>query len=425
MPPSAPEIFENLGISLVLGLLVGLQRQHIASPIAGFRTFPLIALLGTLAATFDTTRGDAFGMAAVGFLALAAIVVVTKAYELRRGEGDPGITTEAAILLIYLVGAYLVHGDRIVAIAVGAGTAVLLQFKPELHGLAARLGDEDLRAIMTFVLITCVVLPVLPNTTYDLAVPLNVLNPFEIWMMVVLMVGITLGSYLLYKFLGRDTGLLLGGLLGGAISSTATTMSHARRTRDSAESEHLSSVIIVIASTVVFARVMLEIAVVAPRHFSALASPIAIMMGSSLLPAGWMWLRVRSSTAQMPPQKNPTELRSALLFAVLYAGVLMGLAAAKLYAGGLGMFAVAAISGLTDLDALTLSTSRLVGLPGETGGITASQGWRLIALAGVSNLCFKWFLCLSLGSWHFAARIGLIFAIPAMTGLLLIGLWPA
>ena len=145
------------------------------------------------------------------------------------------MTTEVAILVMYVVGAYLVVGERMVAVAVGATVAVLLQFKPELHGIAARLGDQDLRAIMTFALITCIILPVLPNTTYEVVSPLDVLNPFEIWMMVVLMVGISLTGYLVYKFFGRNAGILLGGVLGGAVSSTATTLSYAKRTRWTAQ----------------------------------------------------------------------------------------------------------------------------------------------------------------------------------------------
>ena len=149
-----------------------------------------------------------------------------------------GATTDVTILLMYAVGALLVTGPIAVAVAIGGAAAVLLQFKPELHGFAQRLGDQDLRAIMQFVLITCIILPLLPHRTIPLPFwpdppygYLNVFNPFEIWLMVVLIVGMSLGGYILYKFLGQDAGTLFGGILGGAISSTATTVSYARMVR--------------------------------------------------------------------------------------------------------------------------------------------------------------------------------------------------
>lgn len=416
--------FEQLGIALALGLLVGLQRQHRQSLIAGLRTFPLITVLGTLAALFDQQLASGGWMTPAGFLGLTVVVAVSMIFEMRRENTDPGLTTEAAILVMYLVGAYVVFGDRIVAIAVGAGVAVLLQFKGELHGIAARLGDEDLRAIMTFALITFVILPVLPNRTYDLVAPLDVLNPFEIWMMVVLMVGISLGGFLAYKFLGTRAGVLLGGLLGGAISSTATTITYARRSQESAEVSRIATAVIVIASTVVYGRVILEICVVAPRHWQALVPPIACMMLASALAAGIVWLRLPRTAEEMPAQHNPTELRSALVFAGLYAGVLLALAAVKTYFGGRGLYAVAVLSGLTDMDAITLSTSRLVGITPEHGGIDASQGWRLIVLATIANLTFKWAMCLAIGRQTFAWQIAALFAAPVAVGGILFWLWP-
>ena len=268
MDASTRLTFEQIAISLLMGLLVGFQRQHSASLMAGVRTFPIISVLGTLAATFDQTQGPGGWLVPCGFIGLVVIVAVGKISELRMEQVDFGITTEVAILLMYLLGAYVVVGERIVAIAVGAGVAVLLQFKPELHGIATRLGDDELRAIMTFVLITCIILPVLPNSTYDLVSPLNVLNPFEIWTMVVLMVGISLGGYLTYKFLGRSAGIVIGGILGGAISSTVTTVSYARRSCASPDASHVAAVVIMIASTVVYGRVILECGVVAGSHFT-------------------------------------------------------------------------------------------------------------------------------------------------------------
>jgi uncharacterized membrane protein (DUF4010 family) len=423
MNDSTQLIFEQFGISLLLGLLVGLQRQRTERPTAGLRTFPLITVLGTVAAALDAGLAGGWVLPA-GLLGLVAVVGVNNLRMTHHADADYGLTTEAAMLLMYLVGAYCVVRDRIAAIAIGAGVAILLQFKPELHGVALRLGDADLRAIMTFALITCIILPVLPNKTYEVIAPLDVLNPFEIWLMAVLMVGISLGGYLIYKFLGRDAGILLGGLLGGAISSTATTLSYARRARESPTGAVVAALVIVIAAAVVNVRVILEILVAAPQHFGRLAAPVAVLMAATMLAAAAMWLRVRNLPADLPQQSNPTELRSAIVFAGLYAGVLMALSAGKTHLGGHGLYGVAILSGLTDMDAITLSAARLVQRGVEEGGIDGTLGWRLIVTATLANLCFKWLICLAIGRAALAWRVGGLFAVSFVVGCVLLWWWP-
>lgn len=425
MDSSVSILFQNLGISLALGMLVGLQRQRTESVIAGLRTFPLITVLGTLTAMLDQACHASGWVLGAGLLAVIATVSVTNLHRLRQATADYGMTTEVAILVMFAVGAYLLFGERVVAVAIGSGVAILLQFKPELHGIAARLGDQDLRAIMTFVLITCVVLPVLPDRTYDLVAPFDVLNPFEIWMMVVLMVGISLTGYLVFKFFGSNAGIILGGILGGAVSSTATTLSYSKRARTDHHSAPLASVVISIASSVVFVRVLIEIFAVAPQHFVQLAPPLLVMMTSGIVAAGFAWWRVQTAPPAAPDQRNPTELRSAILFAALYAGVLLALSAVKTYFDGRGLYGVALLSGLTDMDAITLSTSRMVRASGGSGGIDASQGWRLIAVATMANLVFKWAMAASIGPKTMRYQLAYLFAFPLVTGLLLILFWPA
>ncbi|MCR9295124.1 MAG: DUF4010 domain-containing protein [bacterium] len=423
MNASTQLVFEQLGISLVLGLLVGLQRQHSESLIAGVRTFPLITIFGTMAATLDKGSSAEGWIVPAGLLALVAVVVVTYIFRFQRDRSGLGMTTEAAILLMYLVGVYVVFGDRIVAIAIGVGVAVLLQLKPELHGIASKLADNDLRAIMTFALITFIILPIVPDTTYDLAVPLNVLNPFRIWLMVVLMVGISLGGYLVYKFFGRNASVLAGGLLGGLISSTATTISYAKRTRDNPQAVPLAAVVVLLASTVVYARVLIEIFVVTPGNFVELARPVSIMMAASAVSTAMMFWHVRSGPEEMPEQKNPTELKSALVFAGLYAGVMMALSAAQQLIGPEALYGVAVLSGLTDMDAITLSSSRLVEIGPAKGGIEASIGWRLIIVATMANHFFKGAMCLLIGSRKLAVQVALLFALPLATGAGMLWLW--
>jgi uncharacterized membrane protein (DUF4010 family) len=158
-------VFTNLGIALGLGLLVGLQREHAgASRLAGVRTFPLVTLLGTLCGLLSLAFGG--WIAALAFLSLAALMIIGNVVEYRNGQTDPGMTTEVAMLLMFSVGAYLVIGPREVAVAIGGGVAVLLHWKGPLHQLTSRLGENDLKQIMQFVLLSMVILPVLPDKAY-------------------------------------------------------------------------------------------------------------------------------------------------------------------------------------------------------------------------------------------------------------------
>src|SRR5690606_25876656 len=282
----------------------------------------------------------------------------------------------------------------------------------ELHGIARRLGDDDMRAIMRFALISGIILPVLPNQSYD---PFGVLNPFHIWLMVVLIVGISLGGYIAYKFYGERVGILMGGVLGGAISSTATTVSYSKRTAEAPDAHRVSTVVILIATLVSFVRVLIEILIVAPAQIVPLGLPVGIMMLAAMAATGLAWLRVRQHPAEMPPQSNPSELKPALLFAGLYAVVLIALAAAQRYFSDLGTYAVAFFAGLTNMDAITLSTARVVQSSGSGETMSAALGARLIVLASMSNLLFKWGITIVMGDRRLAWRVGLFFLIPLVT----------
>jgi uncharacterized membrane protein (DUF4010 family) len=350
------------------------------------------------------------------------------------------------MLLMFAVGALVVVGPMPIAIAVGGGVAVLLQFKPELHDMSQKLGDEDLRAIMQFVLITCIILPVLPNHNYDPTiwfqhrVSLDVLNPRQIWLMVVLIVGLSLGGYISYKFFGRDAGTLLGGILGGAVSSTATTVSYARSARHDPIGAQNAAVVIMIASTVMYVRVLVAVAIVSQDFLRTLLLPIFILMLLTLLPALvlWQWTRRRGKGDRhllceapegpfrqkvpvpfsAPEHQNPTQLKSAVVFGVMYAAVLLALAAAKVYWNGQGLYAVAFFSGLTEMDAVTLSTARL----SASDPLVASDGWRMIVIAAMANLISKAGIAGLLGGWRFFVRVTLLFAISMLGGAILLAL---
>jgi uncharacterized membrane protein (DUF4010 family) len=409
----APALID-LAVSLGLGLLVGLQREANKSSAAGLRTFALVTVLGSIVAMMEPKIGG-WGVVA-GFIGMSVIVAVSYHRTSQTAEGA-GLTTEVAMLVMFLVGAFVVLGDRTVAIIVGGGVAVLLQAKGPFRRIMTRLGDQDVRAIIFFALLSLVILPALPDLDFG---PYAVFNAYEIWLIVVLIVGINLGGYIAWKFLGRNAGVLLGGVLGGAISSTATTVSYARRTRAAGNGAAVAVVVIMIAASVVLVRVLIEIGVVAPLLLGVATVPIGILFAVSVLLAFAVWWRVRGSEADMPEQENPTHLRPALIFAVMYAVVLLAVAWARDRYGQSGLYPVAALAGLTDVDAITLSTASMV----KAGRLSPDHAWRVIVLAYISNLVFKTGIVAVLGSRALLGRTAALFAMLAAAGGLLIWLYP-
>jgi uncharacterized membrane protein (DUF4010 family) len=300
----------------------------------------------------------------------------------------------------------------------GGAIAVLLHYKDMLHSFAAKIGARDVTAIMQFVLITLVILPVLPNQVYG---PYSVLNPFQVWLMVVLIVGISLIGYVAYKFFGEKEGAVLGGMIGGLVSSTATTVSFARRTATTPTSAGLAALVIMIASGSVFARVIAEVGVVAPAHFRQIVPPLVAMLVVSIVIAVFLYLHTRDHHATMPVHGNPADLRTAMIFGGMYALIVFVVAATKAEFGEQGLYVVAVLSGLTDMDAITLSTSQLV----NQGRLDADTAWRMIVVASLSNLAFKGVLVATFGNRELFRDIAVAFGVAIAAGGVMLWLWPA
>ena len=405
----------RLAVALGLGLLVGFQRERTERTVAGFRTFALVTLFGAITALLSETLGG--WVVAGGLLGVATMLVIGNLTKLSAGESDPGITTEIAALLMFAIGAFLMLGPPEIGIALGGVVAVLLHEKATLRGLANRFEDEDVTTIMRFVLITLVILPILPNETFG---PFDVLNPREIWLMVVLIVAIGLVGYLLYKGLGERVGTVLAGLLGGTVSSTATTVSYARQSRTGARSAETSTLVILLASAVVFVRVLIEIGVVAPGSFATAAPPLVLLLLVFLVLSAVAWRQGRSGSPEPPDLGNPTELRSALIFGALYAAVLLAVAAAREWFGPDAIYAIAALSGLTDLDAITLSTARLT----ASGQLPPGTLWRVTVLATISNLSFKLGIVAVLGGPPLFRKLLPLYGVGFAVAAALLIFWP-
>ncbi|HKZ68178.1 MAG TPA: MgtC/SapB family protein [Chitinophagaceae bacterium] len=405
-----------LGLSLGMGLLVGLQREYASSKTAGIRTFPLITLTGTvcglLAKEFDVW------ILVAGFLGVISLLIIGSVQKIKDKQEGGGITTEAAVLLMFSLGAYLVFGEPIVAVVLTGVTTVLLHFKTSLHGWVNKIGEQDLRAVMQFVLISMVILPVLPNATYDLY---KVLNPRDIWLMVVLIVAISLCGYFAYKLFGDKAGALLGGILGGLISSTATTVSYSKIAARNITAGKFAAFVIITASAISLVRVLIEIKIVSPSSFMNLAFPLVAELAVMIILTGILSFKQRKGDFKMQDQKNPAELKSAVTFGLLYAVISFLSAAVKDKFGNEGLYVVSILSGLTDMDAITLSTAKMT----EQKSIDASLGWRLILVAFLANLVFKGGIALAIAGKNFAKTIALLFGIAILTGFAILFIWPS
>lgn len=407
--------FHQLIIALILGLLVGLQRQWAESPLGGIRTFPLISLLGTVCALLSEQYG--VWIIALGFSGTVAAMIVGHISKKTRAAAQEhsGLGTEFAMLLMFTSGVLVRVGPIWLAAAIAGILAVILQAKIELHGLASRFTEKEIKAIMQFVLISLVIFPIVPDQTFG---PLAVLNPHDVWLMVLVIVAISLSGYIIYKFFGEKAGVILGGILGGVISSTATTMSYARRSKKSINAIPLNAVVVFIAWTIAYVRLFLEVVVAAPS-FQAVWIPLGGMFFVSALSTLWLWRNSEPNHSGMPSQSNPTELKTALTFGVLYSIILLAVAFSKKYFGNNGLAIVAVLSGITDMDAITLSTSRLV----ETGKLLPKEGWPIIIIACMSNVFFKGAIAGFVGGRAFFKSIFASWLFSLIAGAVILLVW--
>jgi uncharacterized membrane protein (DUF4010 family) len=410
------DIFKPLGIALGLGLLVGLQREWEKHPLAGIRTFTLITLLGAITALLARDFGG--WIVAAGLIGLAGLLI-TGNWLAEDGTDDPGVgqTTEVAALVMFCVGAMLIAGHTTPAVVLGGATAVLLHMKNRMQSLVGRLDAADVRAIFQFVLISMVILPLLPDETYG---PYDVLSPFKIWLMVVLIVAISLSAYVAYRMVGVRAGSILGGVLGGLISSTATTVSYARQCKSNPKLVGTAAFVIVVASTIVLVRVAIEIAAVARGLLPELLPPFIGVFVLMAAISGWLYFRLQQSKAQATEHSNPSQLKPALIFGAMYALVLLLVAFVKDRFGDTAIYAAALISGLTDVDALTLSVAALF----NDERLSADTSWRAILLATLSNLAFKAGAAGVLGGAKLFRIVGIAFGTTFVAGLAVIFVWP-
>ena len=413
------ELVQKFALSLGLGLLVGFQREWTAPHVAGVRTFALLTLFGTLCGVF--AKSVSVWTVPAGLFVTAGLLVLGTIIKWdEEDEETIGLTTHVAACLMFLIGAALIFLPMELPILLGGVVAVLLHWKDPIHWFIGRLEKDEVRAIMQLVLLALIILPLMPNHTLEFD-PYQVLNPFDIWRLVVLICSISLAGYLAAQFLGETASVWLSGIWGGVISSTATTVTFSRQSKNQ-DQPAAATLILMLASTVVFGRVLFEVGLVAPSLVLRFWMPMAALTGlMAAITLGFAFFRPLPEESALDQRKrNPSELRVALIFGALYAVVLFGVAAAKERFGSTGLYAVAGLSGLIDMDAITLSTARLV----VEDQIVADTGWRMIAIGFLSNLLFKLGIVAVLGSRKLLKQVAIVFGLALAGGMLIVLFWP-
>lgn len=399
------DLLLSLCTALAIGLLIGAERgwqerdHEDARQIAGIRTFSLAGLLGGFATLLAGELGSAVWVALL--LALAALAVAGYVSDVRRG-GDQGMTTEIALLMTFLLGSLALTEQRLLAAAGGIVLTLLLSLKDKLHALLKRLTAEELSGTLKLLFISVVLLPVLPNQGYG---PWAFFNPYLTWWMVVLIAALGFSAYLAIRLIGSRKGLLLTAVLGGLVSSTVMTLTLARlreRMPDALLACALLACALLATSALMFPRILVEIGAIHPALLKELALPFAattlVYLGGTLFHA----LRGGRASQEAPDEpglRNPFELLPAMRFAALLSAILLLVEVGRRLFGDAGIYAVALLSGLADVDAITLSLARAA--QGELDPGVASRG---IALAALSNSLVKAGLVVLVGGKRLALQ---------------------
>jgi uncharacterized membrane protein (DUF4010 family) len=396
--PNYTQIAWHGAMALLMGLLIGLERQHSQrgdEPLfAGVRTFPIIVLSGYLSGLL--TRAGFVWVLPVALAGTCAIVVV--AYASKVGGPHKGATTEFVALLAFILGALTALGFLIPAATFAVVTALLLSIKAPLHQLAEKMREDELYAVLKFGIVSVIVLPLLPNRAYG---PLQVLNPRLIWWMVVLISGVSMIGYVLMRLLGARQGVAVTGVLGGIASSTAVTFGLSQKAREAEDPLAKSFALgIVIACTIMFLRMLLVVFVIEPHLAHKLIVPMVlpVVVGAGAGIVLWKQKGARQETKL--DVKNPMELGSAIKFGLVFAVVLFVARAAYQYLGSSGVYAAGALAGLADVDAFTISSAGLA----RQGVLAGSTAGGSILLAGAMNTLVKGGIAAFLGG-HALRRV--------------------
>lgn len=406
-------VLSAIVVSACLGALIGLIRQWTeladgavrSDDFGGVRTYTLWSISGCVATVLGQDHGT---------WVLPVVVAAVAVHQIFGGPARhaPGSTSFAACLITLLVGALVAWEQTQAAALVAAATMVIVGVKKPIHDSMRRFTSEDLRGTLQFVAITGVILPLVPDRAFG---PYDLFNPYSTWMMVVLISGLGFSGYIAMRLLGSRAGILMTSLLGGVASSTASTLAFSRRSKeDPALSTHYAFAVVV-ACTVMLPRVIVAVAVIDRR----LAWTLAPLLGIMTLPAlgyGIWWVvsgAKRSAEVATPALSNPLSLATAIKFALLYAAIVALVKTATQFQWQAGLLPLSFVSGLTDMDAISLSMAR--NHRDQTVALSiAAQG---VLLGAIANTLLKIGLATSLGSSVLRRQVAVVLGLTAIAGV--------
>lgn len=421
MPNGSPalETAVRLGIAALVGLAVGAEREwsgHATGPharFAGVRTFLLLGMLGGSAGLLFAWS---YAPAGVALISVAGVFVVAAyAMAVRRPGVDLDGTTEGAALVVVALGVLAGVGQT--GLAAGAVAVVVLALgeKERLHWLVRKIGEHEMRAALQFAVLALVVLPLLPEGPYG---PWGGIRPRMLWAIVLLFAALNFAGHLARHAVGPNRGYGVAGMLGGLVSSTAVTLQFSRLSRREDGVERPLALGVIGASTVLVGRVFIATAVLNAGVARALVLYLvpAALVGVTLVAAAMRQPWPAATEAETPDRRNPLRLWWAIQLAIGFQLAMIALAVAREYWGRTGVLTSAALMGLTDVDALTVSMCRAVGNGGTSG--LAAQG---IAIGILSNTVVKLGIALSVGTPRF--RKAVVPGFLALAAALGVGLW--
>lgn len=405
------DVFRDLATALFIGALVGTERGWRSDPdeeaLLGLRTFTLVALAGGVSALI-AEAADAPVIFVGGLASIVALVILSYWITVKRQPAAVGLTTEVAAVVVFLLGGAVLFVGPEVPVAMAIIATLVLAMKDRLHGLIHKLGRDDIMAGLKLLFATFIILPLLPRDAID---PWGALKPWSLWWLVILIASISLVGYIAVRWLGQNRGMAVTGLFGGLVSSTAVTLSFAKRSKEAPLLSGALAAGVLIAWLTMAGRVLVEVAVVQKSLLPPLIWPmVGLGVPAAVVAALVLW---RSSREGGDPDetrpedevqlKNPFSLTGAMKFGALFAAVLVAVKLAQAYFPASGIYAVSALAGLTDVDAITLSLAQSVG----DGDTTATMAVRGIILASFANTFVKLGLVVSLGDRKMAKVVGI------------------
>jgi uncharacterized membrane protein (DUF4010 family) len=408
------EALWSLLTALSIGILIGIERgwksrlQTEGSRIAGIRTFTLTGILGGTTGLLAQLTNTGVVVTAIPAFSL---VIATAYYIGSRKRDDVGITTLVALLITFTLGILTAFTNHVYVLGITVVVVSLLGFKPEIHGWINKIGEDEIYAGIKLLIISVIMLPFLPDQGYG---PWQAFNPYWLWWMVVLITGLSFIGYISIKHLGERTGILLTSLTGALASSTAVTLSLAQMAKRTFVTP-MFMVGVVIASVIMFIRVIIEVAVVNVKLLGLLWLPLGMMISVSLLGIVWLWFSDSTRDGKEESQiklDNPFQIKSAVQFGLFLGLVVLLAAAMQEWFGHKGIYALALVSGLMDVDAITLSLARMA-----KSSISDQVAVTGIILAIISNTFVKGLMFAFITSFRSSSKLLLIMFASGFAGI--------